>query len=67
MSTPCDLTAHGLPVCHRRSSSLAMHGPAFACNNAGSHAPTVAYATVYPPTTLLRILSAQALAIVLFR
>ena len=30
-------------------------------------APTVAYATVYPLTTLLRILSAQVLAIVLFR
>jgi hypothetical protein len=29
--------------------------------------PTVAYATVYPLTTLLRILSAQILAIVLFR
>jgi putative transport protein len=29
--------------------------------------PTVAYATVHPLTTLLRILSAQILAIVLFR
>lgn len=29
--------------------------------------PTVAYTTVYPLTTLLRILSAQILAIVLFR
>ena len=40
---------------------------AFACNVAGSDAPTVGYATVYPLTTLLRILSAQILAIVLFR
>ena len=40
---------------------------AFACNIAGSDAPTVGYATVYPLTTLLRILSAQVLAIVLFR
>lgn len=39
---------------------------AFASNIAGSDAPTVAYATVYPLTTLLRILSAQVLAIVLF-
>jgi len=40
---------------------------AFASNIADSDAPTVAYATVYPLTTLLRILSAQVLAIVLFR
>ncbi|MGZ5504500.1 MAG: putative transporter, partial [Chthoniobacterales bacterium] len=40
---------------------------AFASNVAGSDAPTVGYATVYPLTTLLRILSAQILAIVLFR
>jgi putative transport protein len=40
---------------------------AFASNIAGSNAPTVGYATVYPLTTLLRILSAQVLAIVLFR
>ncbi|HEY3901718.1 MAG TPA: putative transporter [Chthoniobacter sp.] len=40
---------------------------AFASNIARSDAPTVAYATVYPLTTLLRILSAQILAIVLFR
>ena len=39
----------------------------FASNIAGSDAPAVAYATVYPLTTLLRILSAQVLAIVLFR
>ncbi len=38
---------------------------AFASNIAGSDAPTVAYATVYPLTTLLRILSAQVLAITL--
>jgi len=38
---------------------------AFATNVAGSDSPTVAYATVYPLTTLLRILSAQVLAIVL--
>jgi putative transport protein len=42
-------------------------GLAFATNIAGSDAPNVAYATVYPLTTLLRILSAQILAIVLFR
>jgi putative transport protein len=40
---------------------------AFASNIAGADAPTIAYATVYPLTTLLRILSAQVLAIVLFR
>jgi putative transport protein len=40
---------------------------AFASNIAGSDAPTVGYATVYPLTTLLRILSAQVLAIILFR
>ena len=39
---------------------------AFASNIAGSEAPTVAYATVYPLTTLLRILSAHVLAIILF-
>ncbi|HQX50431.1 MAG TPA: putative transporter [Planctomycetaceae bacterium] len=38
---------------------------AFASNIAGSDAPTVAYATVYPLTTLLRILSAQILALTL--
>jgi putative transport protein len=39
---------------------------AFASNVVGSDAPTVAYAaTVYPLTTLLRILAAQALAIAL--
>ena len=41
-------------------------GLAFATNIARSDAPNVAYATVYPLTTLLRILSAQVLAIVLF-
>jgi putative transport protein len=40
---------------------------AFASNIARSEAPTLAYATVYPLTTLLRILSAQILAIVFFR
>lgn len=38
---------------------------AFASNIAGSDAPTVAYATVYPLTTLLRIVSAQMLGITL--
>jgi putative transport protein len=38
---------------------------AFASNTSGSDAPTVAYATVFPLTTLLRILSAQVLAITL--
>jgi putative transport protein len=40
---------------------------AFASNIAGSDAPAVGYATVYPLTTLLRILSAQILTIVLFQ
>ncbi|MGB8466470.1 MAG: hypothetical protein WCE49_16100 [Terrimicrobiaceae bacterium] len=40
---------------------------AFASNIAGSDALTVAYATVYPLTTLLRILSAQVVAITLVR
>jgi putative transport protein len=40
---------------------------AFASNIARSDAPNLAYATVYPLTTLLRILSAQVLAIALFR
>jgi putative transport protein len=40
---------------------------AFASNVAQSDAPTVAYATVYPLTTLMRILAAQILAICLFR
>jgi putative transport protein len=40
---------------------------AFASNVARSDAPTVAYATVYPLTTLMRILSAQILAILLFQ
>jgi putative transport protein len=40
---------------------------AFAANVANSDAPMVAYATVYPLTTLLRILAAQVLAIVLFQ
>ena len=38
---------------------------AFASNIAGSSAPTVGYATVYPLTTLMRILCAQILAVVL--
>jgi putative transport protein len=37
----------------------------FATNMAGSDAPTVAYATVYPLTMLLRILAAQVLALTL--
>ena len=40
---------------------------AFACNITQSDAPTVSYATVYPLTTLLRILAAQILAILLFK
>ena len=40
---------------------------AFASNITGSDAPTVGYATVYPLTTLMRILSAQILAIILFQ
>jgi putative transport protein len=42
-------------------------GLAFAANLSGSDAPNVAYATVYPLTMVLRILSAQILAIFLFR
>jgi putative transport protein len=42
-------------------------GLAFATNLSGTDAPHVAYATVYPLTMLLRILSAQVLAIFLFR
>ena len=38
----------------------------FASNIAGSDAPTIGYATVYPLTTLMRILAAQILAILLF-
>ena len=40
---------------------------AFATNITKSDAPTVAYATVYPLTMLLRLLCAQVLALVLFR
>jgi putative transport protein len=40
---------------------------AFATNITKSDAPTVAYATVYPLTMLLRILCAQILALVLFQ
>jgi putative transport protein len=40
---------------------------AFATNMAGSDAPTMAYAQVYPLTMVLRILCAQILALVLFR
>ena len=40
---------------------------AFANNLAKSDAPTVAYATVYPLTTLMRILTAQILALTLIR
>jgi putative transport protein len=40
---------------------------AFANNLAKSDTPTVAYATVYPLTTLLRILCAQVLALTLIR
>jgi len=39
----------------------------FANNLAKSDAPTVAYATVYPLTTLLRILTSQVLALTLIR
>jgi putative transport protein len=40
---------------------------AFATNITKSDEPTVAYATVYPLTMLLRILCAQILALVLFQ
>ncbi|MFO0828077.1 MAG: putative transporter [Phycisphaerales bacterium] len=40
---------------------------AFANNLCGSEAPTVAYATVYPLTTLMRIVAAQALVVFLCR
>jgi len=39
---------------------------AFASNTSQSDAPTIAYATVFPLTTLLRILAAQILAILYF-
>jgi putative transport protein len=42
-------------------------GLAFAVNVAESDSPTLAYATVYPLTTLLRIFCAQLLVILLFR
>ena len=38
---------------------------AFASNISGSAAPTVSYATVYPLTMVLRILSAQILVLLL--
>ncbi|MCI0685021.1 MAG: putative transporter [Gemmataceae bacterium] len=38
---------------------------AFATNICGAETPSVAYATVFPSTTLMRILSAQILAVVL--
>jgi putative transport protein len=38
---------------------------AFVSNLCNSEAPSLAYATVYPLTTLLRILVAQLLALVL--
>ena len=40
---------------------------AFPSNIARSYAPTVAHGTVHPLTMLLRIFSAQMLAIVFFR
>ncbi|GAA5129205.1 putative transporter [Luteolibacter yonseiensis] len=40
---------------------------AFASNISGSDAPAVGYATVYPLTTLMRILAAQILTIILFQ
>jgi putative transport protein len=40
---------------------------AFAINLSGSDAPTIAYATVYPLTTLLRIVIAQVLALIMVR
>ena len=42
-------------------------GLSFASTIAGSDAPSVAYSTVYPLTMLLRVLSAQVLAIILIR
>jgi putative transport protein len=44
-----------------------LHKTQPASNIAGADAPTVACATVYPLTTLVRILSAQVLAIALFQ
>jgi putative transport protein len=38
---------------------------AFATNICGSEAPNVAYAAVYPFTTVLRILAAQIMAVTL--
>jgi uncharacterized transporter YbjL len=58
-----DLTVHGLTVTEVHHNLL----PRALYEHANSDAPTVAYATVYPLPTLLRILSAQALAISIFR
>ena len=53
---------------HRlRHGGRALRRHPFASNIATCDTPTVAYATVYRSTTLLRILSAQVLAIALFR
>jgi len=40
---------------------------AFACNVTGSDTPTVAYATVYPLTMILRVLAAQLMVLFLMR
>jgi putative transport protein len=40
---------------------------AFAINIAGSNAPTLTYATVYPLAMLLRVLGAQMLALLLVK
>ena len=58
------------PIAHAGLLAGRMTDPpalAFASNIAGSDGPTVAYATVYQLTTLVRILSAQVLALALFR
>jgi hypothetical protein len=65
------LPAH-LPLRRQREKSSGGLSPGLADIalrhlRAGSDAPTVSYATVYPLTTLLRILSAQVLAIFFFR
>ena len=59
-----DLKVKGIGFRH---GGRALRRHPFASNIATSDTPTVAYATVYRPTTLLRILSAQVLAITPFR
>jgi ATP-dependent phosphoenolpyruvate carboxykinase len=66
-----DLSVHGITVTtvHHNlpPSALYEHAILFEKATITENGALIAYATVYPLTTLLRILSAQVLAIVLFR